>query len=100
MTEESQRSKGRRQKWPMLLVITALASVAATNSALEDEDLVLLPPHTEIPPTLWEQHGGLLIFGAIIAVAAVALVLWLLLRSKPPVAVPIEIQTRHELEGL
>ena len=95
-----QRSAVKGGKWPTLLVVAALASVAATNSALEDEELTLRPPHAELPPTLWEQHGTLIVVGAIGAGVGVALLLWLWLRPKAAAVVPIEVQTQRDLEGL
>jgi hypothetical protein len=60
----------------------------------------LRPALPEIPPTLWEQHGGLIVVLGVLAVALVAAAIWWLLQPKPPVPVPIEIQTRQQLEHL
>jgi hypothetical protein len=78
----------------------ALASIAATNSESGADSLELLPPYAEMPPSFWEQYGALIILAAILLLAGVAILLWLLLRPRPPVNVPIEIQTRRDLEAL
>jgi len=94
----SQKLEVRR--WILGLWLLVLPCFAATNSTLQEEPLVLQPPAPEIMPTMWEQYGVFVIVLGIVFVTLVALGLWLLLRPKPPVVVPIEIQTRNELELL
>ncbi len=60
----------------------------------------LRPALPEIPPTVWEQHGMLIIVVSVLTLALVVGVIWWLLQPKPVVPVPIEIQTRRELEAL
>jgi hypothetical protein len=59
----------------------------------------LLPPHGEIPPTFWEQHGGwiLLIAGAVLAVL---FTITLLAQKRVRKSPPIEVLIRDELERL
>jgi hypothetical protein len=60
----------------------------------------LRPALPEIPPTVWEQHGVLIVVLTVVALLLVGGLIWWLLQPKPPVPVPIEIQTRRELEQL
>jgi len=60
----------------------------------------LQPALPEIPPTLWEQHGILMMVLGVVAVAMLIVAIWWLLQPRPPVPVPIESQTRRELERL
>ena len=60
----------------------------------------LRPALPEIPPTLWEQHGMLIVGLSVVAVALLAAAIWWLLQPKPPVPVPIEIQIWRELTAL
>jgi hypothetical protein len=73
---------------------------AATNSGSDDELLKLSPPHGELPPTVWEQYGASALVAAVALVALAAFVAWWWRRPKPPVVLPIEVQTRQELAGL
>lgn len=95
------KAEGRRQKpeGAGAFLCLALSSVA-TLAQSSDDVPPLLPARPEIPPTLWEQHGVLIVGLSILAVALVAAAIWWLLQPKPPVPVPIEIQTRKELEQL
>jgi hypothetical protein len=60
----------------------------------------LQPVLPEIPPTLWEQHGWLMIALGVVLFVAFALLLWWMLKPNLPIVVPIEIQTQRELEAL
>jgi hypothetical protein len=78
-----------------------LIFVARTTSAQSPNDAPpLLPALHEIPPTVWEQHGVLIVMLGSIGVVLLGVAIWWLLQPKPPVPVPIEIQTRNELELL
>ncbi len=80
---------------------TLLAFAARVSLAQSTNDVPpLLPALPEIPPTLWEQHGVMIVVLMVVAVALLATAIWWLLQPKPPVPVPIEIQTRNELELL
>jgi hypothetical protein len=76
-----------------------ISAKAATNT--EREDLFKLsPPHAELPPSFWEQYGNAAVLAAILVVALVGAALWLLLRPKPSIQLPVEILARNELEAL
>ncbi len=60
----------------------------------------LRPALHEIPPSLWEQHGVLIVVLGAMGLLLIGAAIWWLLQPKPPVPVPIEIQTRNELELL
>ncbi len=73
---------------------------AATNLAGGDEIPPLRPPHGEIPPTFWEQHGLWVVLGGVAVLALAGAGAWLLTRSKSPVVVAPEEQARRALEPL
>lgn len=60
----------------------------------------LRPPHGEIPPGVWEQHGTLIVLLGVLGLALVAAGLWLLFRRKPAPPVPAEAVARKELAAL
>ncbi len=57
----------------------------------------LRPPHGEIPPGVWEQHGTVIILLGVLGLTLVATGIWLLLRRKPAAPVPAEALARKEL---
>ena len=86
--------------WWAGVFLATRASGAATNSGREDELLKLLPPHAELLPSFWERYGLWIVLAALLLVVLTGIVVWLLLRPKPPVLVPIEVQARQELQAL
>lgn len=60
----------------------------------------LSPPYGELPPTFWEQHGTFVLLAGLGTIVLVVLLLWQLLRPKPIVMVPPEVQARRDLEAL
>ncbi len=60
----------------------------------------LRPPHAEIPPTFWEQHGLWVVLFGVLLLGLVCAAAWFLTRPKPPVIVPPEVQARQALEPL
>jgi hypothetical protein len=78
-----------------LFLLLPTAAAQSTNDAPP-----LLPALSEIPPTLWEQHGVLIVMLGILLVAMLSAAIWRLFQPKPTVPLPIEIQTRNELELL
>lgn len=94
------KDEGRRMKCPVtgsLFYFTFFSTVALAQS---DDVVPLRPALSEIPPTVWEQHGILIVMLGIVLLASLAAGIWWLLQPKPPVPVPIEIQTRNDLELL
>jgi hypothetical protein len=84
-----------------LLVLAARLSFgAATNAPTPDDIPPLRPPHGEIPPSFWEQHGLWVVLGGVAVLALGGVGAWLLTRAKPPVVVPPEEQARRALEPL
>ncbi len=79
----------------LFLLLPTVTSAQSTNDVPP-----LRPALPEIPPTLWEQYGVLIVVLIVIAVALLAAAIWWLLQPKPPVPVTIEIQTCNELELL
>ena len=80
---------------------TLLIFAARTTLAQSTNDVPpLLPALPEIPPTIWEQHGVMIVVLIVVAVVLLGAAIWWLLQPKPPGLVPIEIQTRNELELL
>jgi hypothetical protein len=77
-----------------------LACYAAANAERENETLKLIPPHAELPPTFGEQYGAWVVVAVVGLLVLVGAVLWLILRPKPSIPVPIEILSRKELEVL
>jgi hypothetical protein len=73
---------------------------AATNSIAPDAIPLLRPPHGEIPPTFWEQHGLWVVIVGLLLLALIGAAVWFLTRPKPPVIVPPEVQARQALEPL
>ena len=73
---------------------------AATNAPSPDEIPALRPPHAEMPPAFWEQHGLWVILVGVLLLALVGAAAWFVLRPKPLAVVPPEIQARQALEPL
>jgi hypothetical protein len=60
----------------------------------------LAPPYGEMPPTFWAQHGTVVLVAGFLFLAALGALGWMILRPKPPVAVPPEVLAREILEKL
>jgi hypothetical protein len=73
---------------------------AATNTPASDEIPALRPPHAELAPTYWEQHGVAVVVCAGLCLVLVGVAVWFLTRPKPPVVVPPEVLARKALEPL
>lgn len=84
----------------ILLLLVSTSHAPAASLGPQEEKLVLSPPHAEIPPTFWEQYGVWTIVSGFLLLALLVLIVAWKLRPKPPVVVPIEVQTRKELELL
>src|SRR5208282_4786243 len=60
----------------------------------------LRPPHPEMAPTFWEQHGVGVVVCVALFLALIGIAIWFLTRPKPPVVVPPEVLARKALEPL
>ena len=60
----------------------------------------LVPPYGELPPTFWEEHGTAAAFGGFGIIVLAAFGLWLMIRPKPKIIVPPEVEARKILENL
>lgn len=78
----------------LALVCLALRGLA------QDAMPKLLPPLGEIPPSFWEQHGNTVMISALFGLLLLAFGVWLLLRPRPVVAPPPDLQARRALEAL
>jgi hypothetical protein len=82
-----------------LLVAPSLFA-AATNAATNGEIPALRPPHGEIAPTYWEEHGTAIIVCGVLLLVLVGAAIWFLTRPKPLIVVPPEDLARKALEPL
>jgi hypothetical protein len=85
------------------ILVTALSLLAVPPSfaATTNGDIPLLrPPHAELAPTYWEQHGTAVVLCGVIFLALVGVAIWFLTRPKPPVVIPPEVLARKALEPL
>ncbi len=73
---------------------------AEPNGASDLPASSLNPPRGEIPPSVWEEYGGWIIAGSILAFAAIASGVWFLTRPKPEQKEPCVVAARRELKGL
>ncbi len=93
-------ASGRFATRNLLRTAVWLGFIAGIARADDDKLPELLPPHGELPPTFWEQHGWAVVFAALAAlVLLVLLVVWLR-RPRPAVIVPPEVLARRDLEAL
>jgi hypothetical protein len=87
--------------WMFLLFCSAAPALfAQANTETTNALPKLLPPYGEIPPTFWEQHGASVGVTVLVVVLVVVPGSWLLLRPKPKVILPPEVQARLALEAL
>ncbi len=102
----SQGSGDRRQEavWSCLTSARGLALVFAFVCGLPlrgaEEIPELRPPRGILLPSFWEQHGWLVVLGAVAVLGAIAMGVWRWRRPKPVVEVPPEAAARQALEAL
>ena len=72
----------------------------SSTFAAAEEIPTLRPPHDELHPSFWEQHGGWLVLAFVLAASAVSLGWKLLRRPKPEIVTPPEVLARRALEIL
>ncbi|TAK90877.1 MAG: DUF4381 family protein [Verrucomicrobia bacterium] len=97
MNARSQRPEVRGQSAAVWLsVLLTFKAVAQVTNDIPP----LIPAYPEIPPTFWEQHGSAIILASLATLLVMGIIIWLLLRPKPVVVLPPEVQARQALELL
>lgn len=81
-------------------VLLARLPVYAQTNGTEEEQFILNPPLPELSPTFFEQYGAWMLVAGIFFLTVLGTAIWFLLRPKPPVVEPIEVETRRELRML
>ena len=84
----------RRFGWMMICALT-IAHARGQGHEIPQ----LRPPHGELNPTFWEQHGWQVLLGAALFAVAVAMVIFLLRRPKRIVPEPPGLVARRALES-
>jgi hypothetical protein len=83
------------------LALLTLRAYSATNISAGDDDLAKLrPPRGEIPPTFWDRYSIWIIIGALVFLALIGIIVWIVTRPKPPIIVPPEVRARKALNPL
>jgi hypothetical protein len=83
------------------LALLALRAYCATNISAGDDDLAKLrPARGEIPPTFWERYSIWVIVGALVFLALIGIIVWIVIRPKPPIIVPPEVRAKKALDPL
>ena len=90
------RVKCPRSVW--LLFFCGFLSSRPLQAA--EETPKLRPPRGELLPSFWEQHGWLIVAGAVVLLGLAALVVWRSRRAKPVVTVPPDVIACRALEAL
>ena len=86
---------------PLVLpLLSSALSLPAASPASPDDIPPLRPPHAEMPPTFWEQHGLWVVICGGLLLALVCAAARLLTRPRPPAVVPPEVRARQTLEPL
>ena len=78
-----------------MMIFLPLAAIAADTNEVQ-----LLPPHGELPPTLWEQHHSAILAGTGVVAILAALAIRQWLRPKPARVLPPEQIARAALQKL
>jgi hypothetical protein len=60
----------------------------------------LQPPHGELPPAFWQQHGWIVVTSDVLLLALLVLLILWARRSLPAVIVPPEVRAQRDLEAL
>jgi hypothetical protein len=83
------------------LVLLTPRAYSATNISSGDDELTKLrPPRGEIPATFWERYHIWIIAGALVFLALVGIIIWVVTRPKPPIIVPPEVRAKQALDPL
>lgn len=88
--------------WQLLVLACLCASAIAAepNGASDMPVSSLKPPRPEMPPTTWEQYGGWIIAGSVLAAGAISFAVWLRTCPKEIAQESFAIGARRELETL
>lgn len=101
MKGRSQKEEGGMKKLQSVCGFLCWAGLIVPVLGQSSDDAPpLLAPLPEIPPTFWEQYAVWVVTGGSVLVGLMVLPIWWWMQPKPVVPVPIEIQTRRELEAL
>ncbi len=82
------------------LLLFSFSLACRSTFAAAEEIPTLRPPHDELHPSFWEQHGGWLVLAFVVVASAVLLGWKLLRRPKPEIVTPPEVLARRALEAL
>ena len=86
------------------LLIASFCLLPFASSALAQSNTntlpSLAPAYGELKPTFWEQHHIVVLVGSIVLILLAGMIIWLLLRPRPPVPVPPETLARETFEKL
>lgn len=99
------RVQGLRSKVQSLIWLWAIYFVAgklgvAANFGEPEAIPKLQPPHAEIPPTFWEQHGVTVVLGSLVVLGLLGLLIRRIARPLPKLDTPPEARARWALEAL
>lgn len=83
-----------------MFLLLALAALPLCAQTAANALPALAPAYGEIPPTFWEQHGTTIIIAGLVFAALAAVLIWKLLRPKPPVMIPPAMLAREALAKL
>jgi hypothetical protein len=85
---------------PLALLVQSPSLFALSTNYVPGKIPDLRPPQGPLPPTYWEQHGSVIILGALAALVALAVLIWLVRRPKPVVTVSPGVAARQALAAL
>jgi hypothetical protein len=97
---ERRHPAGSIRRAAIAFLLSSLASRVPAATAPQEAPLELLPPHSELPPTFWEQYGAIVVIAVVAAVIVGGFGIWLLLRPRPKAPVPPEAEARAALNAL
>jgi hypothetical protein len=97
-----QRSRVTGWLIEIILLPVAFGMLAVRARAQDDTNEIpqIRPPHAELPPTIWEQHGGGISLVVVLVLVLLGLAVWLWTRPRPAVVIPPEVQAREALAAL
>ena len=85
----------------LLVGVAGLPLPARAQAPVDTNEIPKLrPPHPEIPPGFWAQHGTVVLILGLVLAALAGLIVWWLTRPKAVIVVPPEAEARAALAGL